>query len=647
MKFRRLLFFTFVLFPCCITAQDNAAFLLYKLYEAKSASNPFRAVEEIKKVKKETVTARIRSLSKSSIEEIIQKADAAASSPWTVLTWSQFNEFKLTGNRVNYENNYFSRRNKLTSLIIGELVSGDKRYLKEIVDGLGLICEESTWALPAHMGLQKAGSGLPNINEPVLDLFSAQTATILSYTKFLLGEELALYSPLLLQRIDLELKKRVFDPYLQRDDFWWMGFKTNRKMNNWNIFINTNVLSSALMAEADPRLRLPLIEKTIKSVDNFLRSYPSDGGCDEGPSYWGMAGGQLIEFVEMLSDYSGRLLDFSKNELIHHIGAYICKVHIDRNYYVNFADAAVTNVQDAGKIYKFGRLFNDKKLLQFSGYLRKINNVAESVDLGTIDGFISSLEIKDEFKTIEALAPNLGNSWLKDVQILTVRQEPGKAEGLFFAAKGGNNAESHNHNDVGNFVIYKDGTPLVVDAGVGVYTRKTFSADRYDLWYMQSDWHNCPTINGLMQRAGARHKATSVVNKTRGDITTLSMDIAAAYPQEAAVNSWKRTFAFNRQKGTVSLKEEYHLKEFKENTLLNFLVNGIVVSVKKGLLKLTSAKGKTIFLKYDPDKFEYDIQIRKIDDARLAGSWQNDLQRLTLKTKDRQLRGTHQIEFRN
>lgn len=646
MTFKKILFLLLCFLPCWLTAQTSNS-LLFKLYAEKKDSGVFGSVEEIKRSKKEDIIARIKVLSTSSKSEIIKNADAAVGSPWSILTLTEFNEFKISGNRVDYEGKYFSRRNKLNALVIGELVAGDGRYLKEIVNGLGLVLEESTWALPAHMGLQKAGNGLPDVDEPIVDLFAAQTASTLAYMKYLLGDELESYSRLLIPRIDAELNKRVFDPYLNRDDFWWMGFKTNRKMNNWNIYINSNILLSALLAEDKPQRRNRIIEKTIKSVDHFLGSYPQDGGCDEGPSYWGMAGGALIEYIDLLSVFSAERLDFSRIELLPQIGRYIYRVHIDQNNYVNFADAAVANVQDAGKVYKFGRLFHDEKLLQFAAYLRKINQGTEGLDLGNINGFVNSLQIKDEISAPKPLAPQLQYVWLPDVQILTARQEQGTAKGLFFAAKGGHNGESHNHNDLGNFVIYKDGLPLVIDAGVGVYTRQTFSSERYKLWYMQSDWHNCPSINGFMQQAGASYKASSLRCATKGNNTTLSMDLAKAYPEQAQVNFWNRTFTFDHKQGILSLKESYSLKSFKERNRLNFLVNGTVTKVRNGVLRLTNAEGKSISLIFDPEEFDDELEIKKIDDARLAVSWHNDLCRVILKGKSKKLKGTHQIEFRS
>ena len=628
-------------------AQDKTTDLVYAIYQAKNEPELFNTVEGINSLQKDSLLAKIKALRESQKADIIKSAGQAAAMPWSILAWSQFNAFRVTGNRVDYEHHYFSRRQKLNTLIIGELVANDGRFMPEIVDGLGLICEESTWALPAHMSLQKAGPGLPDVNDPVIDLFAAQTAMTLSYAKYLLSDQLAQYSPLLLPRLDAELKRRVFDPYLKRSDFWWMGFDTNRRMNNWNIFINTNVLNAAMLAETDPRRRKLMIEKSMRSVDHFLKSYPADGGCDEGPSYWGMAGGQLMAYIDMLSVYSNQKLDFSKVELIHQIGTYIYKVHIDQNYYVNFADAAVANAQDVVKIYQFGRLFKDDRLLQFAAYLWQINKGTENFDLGNVNHFVSSLLLRDEFFQLKPLAPQLRYVWLNEVQILTARQEQGNSQGLFFAAKGGHNAESHNHNDIGNFVIYKDGTPLVIDAGVGVYTRDTFSSNRYKLWYMQSDWHNCPTINGIAQQTGRNYEASSISAKSSGNLSRLTMDIARAYPDSASVSSWIRTFEFNQQAGIVKLKESFQLKRFRESSSLNFLVNGTVTLLKKGRLRLANAQGKTVVLSYDPLKFEPQVEIKKIDDARLALSWHNDLSRIVLKAKTKALKGSHQIEFRN
>ena len=132
--------------------------------------------------------------------------------------------------------------------------------------------------------------------------------------------------------------------------------------------------------------------------------------------------------------------------------------------------------------------------------------------------------------------PLLKDVWLNDLQIMTARRGH-----LYVAMKGGNNGESHNHNDVGSFIIYANNEPLFIDPAVGEYTAKTFSKDRYEIWTMQSGYHNLPQINGTDQKDGKDFSA-KVVNHKDGQLT---LDIAGAYPADAAVKSWKRTVAAN------------------------------------------------------------------------------------------------------
>ncbi len=123
------------------------------------------------------------------------------------------------------------------------------------------------------------------------------------------------------------------------------------------------------------------------------------------------------------------------------------------------------------------------------------------------------------------------------------------------AAKGGHNDESHNHNDVGNVVVYVDGKPVIVDAGVETYTRKTFSAERYTIWTMQSAYHTLPTIvatASMMQAPGRTFAARDATYAMDDASAHLSLDIAGAYPDEAKLTSWKRTVTLHRGKAWTS-----------------------------------------------------------------------------------------------
>lgn len=40
--------------------------------------------------------------------------------------------------------------------------------------------------------------------------------------------------------------------------------------------------------------------KAMKIADIYIENYPTDGGCDEGITYWSMAPGALFDILEQL-----------------------------------------------------------------------------------------------------------------------------------------------------------------------------------------------------------------------------------------------------------------------------------------------------------------------------------------------------------
>jgi hypothetical protein len=244
------------------------------------------------------------------------------------------------------------------------------------------------------------------------------------------------------KRIDYELNRRVIRPFLDNSHMWWMGFDTNnsKKLNNWNIFINTNILSTALLAVDNSTVRNQVITKSIQSADKFLNSYPNDGGCDEGPRYWEMAGGVLIEFLQLLTASTDNHLNWSSNELIHNIGSYIYKMHIDHNRFVNFADASPFLTPDPTQVFKYGTVFNDQVMKEFASYLYHLPEKDELLlSSGDLQSFVNELLSRQILSTITPKAPQMAESWLPDSQVITLRSHEGSAKGLFLGAKAGTN----------------------------------------------------------------------------------------------------------------------------------------------------------------------------------------------------------------
>jgi hypothetical protein len=235
-------------------------------------------------------------------------------------------------------------------------------------------------------------------------------------------------------------------------------------------------------------------------------------------------------------------------------------VQISENYYINFADAGPQIRVNATMVYRYGKDINDRTMMNFGAYYYNPERRAISRTYFFRNFF--DLFMQEEIQKAPKGLALLKDVWLPDLQVMTARNQSGSASGLFLAAKGGNNDEHHNHNDVGNFIVYYDGEPLLIDVGSGTYTSRTFDmyGQRYDIWFNRSDFHNVPTVNGTTQRAGITYRASNVRYKTGNSTVEFSLDIAGAYPAEAAINSWIRTVTLNRGK-SVQVKDETNLQK--------------------------------------------------------------------------------------
>ena len=106
----------------------------------------------------------------------------------------------------------------------------------------------------------------------------------------------------------------------------------------------------------------------------------------------------------------------------------------------------------------------------------------------------------------------------------------GRAKRVSFGVKGGDNAELHNHNDIGSWTLYLDGEEVAGDPGGEIYTARTFSKDRYVSDVLNSYGHPVPRVGGELQLTGAASKAEIVRRDFTADRDVFALDISSAYP---------------------------------------------------------------------------------------------------------------------
>jgi hypothetical protein len=391
-----------------------------------------------------------------------------------------------------------------------------------------------------------------------------------------------------------------------------------------------------MLIEKDPVRKIESVYKIMTILDHFLNKYPSDGGCDEGPGYWGEAGGALFDCLDNLYSISGGKIDLFDEQLIVNMGLYIHRVYISYPYFINFADASAMPEPDPFLIYRYGSRIKSRDLMNFGSFLA-IKEWTGPENLFYSFGALGRRQLPALMLLNEVLNYNAGESlapfsWLPDIQVMTARSSDASNNGLFMAAKGGHNNESHNHNDVGNFIVYLNGAPAIIDVGVETYRRQTFSNERYTIWTMQSAYHNLPTINGQMQMNGRQYEATNVIFEHSKNNTQFGLNLEKAYTEKAGIKSLRRTIDFKEGK-EILLRDQYLFNRTDNQVDLNIMTCFGIYENRPGQLILYNKNSPSDRLKltYNKDHLTLDIEPIPITDNRLSGIWGDEITRLVLR----------------
>ena len=558
---------------------------------------------------------------------LIDKAESALAQEIPKLTAEDYMLFSKTGNRTVFESKYFLRRNMLLDLTIGEHLEQKGRFADTLIQTLWAILEEGTWIIPAHNRLRPATVhvSLPvSHNANYIDLFSAATGAAVAMAYYF-HKPLIDAAPFdLKQRIAYELDRQLWKPFLDDkimgENCTWSGISGN-KVNNWCPWIISNLLTACALTQENPDKRLLIVQRALPVLDNFIAACPPDGGCEEGPRYWELAGGSLWAACLLLRDLTGGYVDLFDEPLLKNLGEFEVKMIAAPGYLLNFADAVPNYTPNPYLLHHWGKTCTSKIMADYAGVLMEGE---PETDRRTPYKYLRYLTTP-RLQKGQVNVPN--KVYIESLQIAINRTGAPLGEGLCLAMKGGHNGESHNHNDLGNIVVFSGTQPLLIDVGVGEYTKRYFGSERYDVWFTGSDYHNCATFNGITQQAGDKFFATDAVydSKTGG----LSLRLDKAYPKEAGVKQYDRSALLEDNRIVLQDTVKFHMPG---TVAFHFMTLEKPKVVTAGSFRLF---GKTV--KFDPaltlSVDEPDLTIPEAEP--ILGIWGVDkLYRITLTTKE-------------
>jgi hypothetical protein len=516
---------------------------------------------------------------------IFREAEEALQTPPRPLPATLYLEVKRTGEREAYQDAANKREARLTSLVFAECLEYQRRFLDAILDHTWAICEESSWAWPAHQ------IELADVENPVIDLISSAKGWMLAELDLLLGDVL---EPKLRKRIRDEVDKRLFQPYLRRDDFSWLyNAPPFSKASNWTAVCNAGVIAAALYLETDTKRLARMIAKALRSLEDYLESFDRDGGSSEGPGYWAYGFGNFVLLAHLLEHRTGGQLRLLDGERIHRIATFPLRTRLSHNAYANFSDSGshlqipvhlltylAQRLQPALLGLITDQPVNDERYMWLTPALREI--------FWQPDG-----------SALSQNAPVAKRDWFSEMMWLISRAEPENADGLILAVKGGHNDELHNQNDVGSFIVHWMGESLIAELGAGRYTRDYFNDRRYIYFAAQSLSHSCPVPNGQQQMAGRPHAAELLHLEADDFADSITFELKGAYPLEADLVRLQRTLTLYRDVVQIELLDAFEYRTVSHE-FESVLITLAQVKIGDGHVDLIGEKGK-LLITYDAD----------------------------------------------
>ncbi len=420
-----------------------------------------------------TYPLQITDANREALARIRTEAERLYDAPIAALSYHNFHLYRTAGSRGEYEAEFFEHRRLLCIYTAMALLGEDPKWLAKLCDVIWAVCDEYSWAVPAHL----TRSHTPESRITRIDLFAAETACAIGTLYHLLGDLLPVE---VRQRMEYELMRRIVEPYRQNPTVW--------PVNNWSgvcVFGVCDAITCLDLRDVFEEC-LPAMQR---SAADFLASFGEDGCCMEGSLYWSYGFSFFCYFADRMYRYTdGKINYFAdpKVEKIARFGAHT---------YLGYGDCVLT-FSDAPHTYKYDPGLWEILAARYEGIVPPPPSCAASF------GDDLRYRFAPFIRSLYAPRPDLPQPQQGWVYYESAQWYIHKTRTYTFAAKAGHNAEPHNHNDVGSFILFDAGRYILDDIGFPVYYAGYFGADRYKDMCASSLGHSVPIVAGEAQRAG-------------------------------------------------------------------------------------------------------------------------------------------------
>ena len=380
------------------------------------------------------------------------------------------------------------RRRDLEALL---LTRASEPVLTRIVDLIGLISEESSWAAPGN-----AAYPFEDEAHPSIDLQAAETAALFGWTAHLLGEALSARSLRIGMRMLNEVRRRVLTPLLAHDDY---------------TFLHSDGCNASAILSAALTALLLIDPDSVRRGSGFKRFVRLREACAR------------ADLAELLHAVSEGVIDLAQDEPDASQLDELLFSHAGESFFIDPAGEGMQPDLSGMDLYRLGRFCGDEALKALGASLYRRRDTEPS----TLTGRLLSLALEEEIGNVLVSPPRLKYAALESGRLMTAR-----GAGFFCALHAGGNRAN-----AGDVCLFLEGVPILVDSG----SRNPDAARR-----------SLPTQSESEHRIDCGVPLPADWDFT-GDRSLMALDLTKSYPPAANVHAHQRTLSLSRTEQCVRL----------------------------------------------------------------------------------------------
>ena len=356
--------------------------------------------------------------------------------------------------------------------------------------------------------------------------------------------------------------------------------------NNWSGVCMSSIGGAAIYLITEPRTLAPVLMRVLEALQVHLSGYYDDGASPEGFGYWQYGFEYFLMFADLLRQRTGGKIDLLDDEKVTRIAGFGTDCCFKGGLKLPFGDCNTRGVYDEA----VGRYVGARGVP-----VPPPGDAKQSFDAAFEHTNLMIRHLVWDMKP-QARAMAWPRSAVYPVSELFMGFYRTPEDPVYLLVKGGNNGESHNHNDVGTFVVIRGDRMLAADTTGGKYNKDYFSEKRYTFFGTRSGGHNFPLVDGVEQEGHGRCRCKAFKAQRLADRDVIEMDLTGTLKAEALEGLFRRAEG-ERSTGRIVIEDRFLLNR-PADIRDRVIVPGEITEEAPGRLLIGGEAG--MILSFDP-----------------------------------------------